>query len=250
MLEECGISEDELKGKKKKELERMAETVLTQPTEYISDPTETEAKSEAKSDQVLMVGPGDEGWHEFVMAQLRDTEKRDGYPTLEGLRRLTEGLIGPIIEREITHLTPPSEINRFTATVALRLVIQRISPPDGFVSTQLVDMDAADAGLLNVDDDLFAKHPTAVALSRAEARILRRVLHLRGIAAEERAENASGFAEAVNRGGISDVQCKAIETLCKRKGIDTQKFAEEQGVSKILEMTAQAASKAIQKLNE
>lgn len=123
---------------------------------------------------------GDPEWHDYVMSLLSPSEKDGDAPKCDGLRRLTEVLVGPIVKRSVNCVQAPNHPQGI-ATVSVSVSVYDKS--NGFT---IVEESIADAGLYNTEAK-YALHQSATAETRAEARALRKLLRLRQIAAEERA---------------------------------------------------------------
>src|SRR5690606_9299894 len=55
--------------------------------------------------------PTDEEWHDYVIRQFRDDEMDNGSPRRDGLVRVAEKVIGPIVKRNIVSYTGPTKDN-------------------------------------------------------------------------------------------------------------------------------------------
>lgn len=130
------------------------------------------------------------GWTDYVLSLLRENEKVDGKPTCNGLRRLTELLIGEIISSEVTAVYPPStDDGPGRATVVYRVEVldaSEIAKGYSDLSTMPIKSvsDVADCWHGNCPN-VYAVHPTATASTRAEGRCLRKLLKINIITAEE-----------------------------------------------------------------
>src|SRR5689334_6604577 len=51
-------------------------------------------------------------WHDYVMKQFMPDELFEGNPTVDGLRRVTEALIGKIVESVSHVITPPQVLDK------------------------------------------------------------------------------------------------------------------------------------------
>jgi hypothetical protein len=116
---------------------------------------------------------GDEGWTDYVLSLLRENEMQDGNPTLFGLRRIAQKLIGPIVSCRTEVKQIPNPQNNFTSTVIVAVTF-RHKQLEGIVYDPSW-YGAADVSALNCMEE-YAKHPTATAESRAEGRALRKAL--------------------------------------------------------------------------
>jgi hypothetical protein len=121
-------------------------------------------------------------WSDFVMTHFREDElvniSEDGSrqaPNVAGLRRVTELLMGPIISSRVVDFSNGGDYMSAAASYEVS-----ISTSYGVVTFG----DAADVNAHNCDT-FFQKFATACAVTRAEARALRKALKLKTVAAEE-----------------------------------------------------------------
>lgn len=167
---------------------------------------------------------GSADWSDYVLSQFRDEELDNNAPKCDGLRRVAEQLIGPIVSTRIVK----SELHRqpvdiATVVVGIEIVVHNTRHPaySEAVNTIYVE-DIADCGLHNTEKT-YAIHASATAATRAEARALRKVLRIRGIIA---AEEAGEINEEYISGGwkpddpIEDTQISVIDLQCKRQNIN------------------------------
>lgn len=161
-------------------------------------------------------------WHEYVMLQLDPSEvDNNGYPKVSGLRRLTEKLVGIILDSMPTVVTDTSTRCSVNYTIS-------VADPEANQTRTFGDV--ADATPENVLDAGVAKHLLATACTRAEARALRKVLKLRVLSSEEATtiKNPDGSIRDVTSGNgtetITPEQITYFEIMCKRNNIDLWKF--------------------------
>ncbi len=198
---------------------------------------------------------GSELWHEYVMRQFRDDELMDGAPTCDGCRRVIENLIGPIIHSDVTHVTPPSVQNNGTATVGIRICIHVTNESHPSYGNQIFCEDIADVNRDNCDAP-YHKYATATASSRAEGRVLRKLLRLRNITTaeeiSEKAELSEGECEWSIDEPISDSQINVIDMICKRVDMNVMDFVNsgKKTYDNIEIITKSVAQRMIQELNK
>jgi hypothetical protein len=170
----------------------------------------------------------EEGWHEYVMSQFLESELENEHPTCDGLRRVTEKLIGPIVERHITHVIPLKGFgDNDTGAVAVKVTVA----PRNFVEFErqvIIEESIADINKQNTEIK-FLIHPLATTESRAVARALRKILRLRKvIAAEETSDiNEEKLKELITwepDDPISDEQVNAIDIICSRLNINVMQY--------------------------
>jgi hypothetical protein len=245
LTEQFGLKPEDLVDRSKKELaailvELEGEDPVVEQTLDVSEPIldgliEQDESFVAAADDIPQIG--DEKWHEYLMTQFRADELRDGHPTIDGLRRLLEIYVGSIYSREITNIFPPCEANQYTSTVAVRLQINAID------ETIITDEDIAEGGPRNTLEETFARHPSAMAMTRAEARILRRQLKLKTISAEENSGGDSIITQSKD-GLINSTQIAAISMLCNRLDLKVEDFINS-GENKYPDLKSVPKDKAI-----
>lgn len=171
----------------------------------------------------------DEGWHDYVMGHFVENELENGHPTCDGLRRVTEKLIGPIVERKITQLVPLANFSdNSTGAVAVRVIVTPRSFSD-FERREIIEESVSDINKANTPDAKYYIHPLAVAETRSEARCLRKVLRLRKIiAAEEVSEvDESKLDELISfqpDDPISEEQINALDIMCSRLDMNVMDY--------------------------
>ena len=209
---------------------------LTKATEALID--ELVSKAEAKvvdvSEESKEQGPTpqDENWQEYVLGQLREdevvtNEKGEKRPRINGLRRLTEKLIGPVISSMSKVVKSPSP-DSLSATVEHTITIRRkgVKSFSLFDSNCITITDVADVSPLNTDDD-FVRFSASVAATRAEARCYRKALYLYNTPAEEEMTNKTASSVGMDwkpDDMISSAQVNGIDVLCKRLNINVEAF--------------------------
>ena len=172
-------------------------------------------------------------WPEYVMSQFEDNElvedkngKRN--PNIVGLRRLTNLLVGDVIESGPSQIWPSTDPNGpGRATVLYKVIIS--NPNDEWTR----EFSATASSWHGNTDDEFAVHPEAIAETRAEGRALRKALGIANVSAEELTnknteEIVESYVERTNEEVsddlIQDAQKGVITTMCNRLGIDIMKF--------------------------
>lgn len=166
--------------------------------------------TEATNDQIIPPAPTDPAWNDYVLSHLALDELQDGKPTVDGLRRLVELLIGDIEASTTTIKQSPSPENGWTATAVHHITVLIAGS-----NTHKCYSGAADSNPDNTDHP-YNKYPTAIAETRAEARALRKLLRLRTASAEEVsvvAGSTGNTAPVAKVEGISDTQLNVIDML-------------------------------------
>jgi hypothetical protein len=157
----------------------------------------------------------DDGWTIYVLGLLRDDETFDGAPNVDGLRRVTEVVLGEVIESVSEVAGVPSAANGGTATVVHTITI--------FTDGNLKKFSGvADVNKENTDPE-FARFASATAETRAEARAYRRALRLKKVCAAEEMTTVP-VATISDDAKASDHQLVAIKFLCSKLNINAAKY--------------------------
>lgn len=165
-------------------------------------------------------------WHDFVMSHFTEDELFDGNPTVPGLRRVSELLLGPIVFSGVTQVFPAQTVDH----VGRCTVVYRVDFGNG---SSFVDV--ADCWEANTDPE-YLPYITANASTRAAGRAFRAALRIKTIAAEEIPKgDTSEFVEKLaqknkvftdeydDSGKITDHQKRFLTGLCRRMDIDPVK---------------------------
>lgn len=160
----------------------------------------------------------DAGWTDYVLAQLEDDEKLDGNPTVDGLRRIVDLILGYRlidVNSEVIQVPTPDNDRRATVKVTVKL-------DDGEHSISASG--CADCYAGNTAGIQYSKHPVAMAETRAEGRALKRLLRLRKvISAEEAMSNEEQNDDTPQFMAIQ--QLRFLETMASTKlDINLEKF--------------------------
>jgi hypothetical protein len=219
-----GLSEQAVKGLSKKELETMLE--VANESEKILGSTIKETITvdqvvESVSDldkPVELPKPTDKNWTQYVMTLFDESELMNGMPRVDGLRRVTELVLGPF-DTLTNIIEPPTINNSFRATVLVRLQFKN--------DKRVVD-GSADVFSGNTDKS-FAIHPVATAETRAEGRALRKALKLvKIVAAEEIADVDQDEPDGTDK-RITSSMVTSLILMCNRQNIDLLKLAIKMG---------------------
>lgn len=200
-------------------------------------------------------------WHDYVMAQFVKEELDDkGNPKVDGLRRITELLLGEIVSSRPVTAAITNEVAsvNWELTIAWRADIEEyldICKTEPFpYRTFGAFVDACPANTTAP----YSKFLSSIADTRAEAKTLRRALRLRVIAAEE-AETFVGMDTSGN--GVSDGSYKEsdpasegqkiqIKVLCERLGVDLSKLCTKELKKETALLNRADGSSLIQLLNK
>jgi len=211
------------------------------------DSIDFEEDDKKDSNEVYREGPSplSESWHEFVMAKFRDYELQEGCPTVEGLRRLTETLIGEIITNKCKVIQAPSKTNPCaTVETSIRLIKD---------TGELHEYsDVADASYINTPPP-YNKHLSSTAASRAEGKVLRKLLKLRNttISYEEKIDNDTMIKDETPE-FMNDQQVQMINILSSKLDVNVKTFLNKHfPLESATELVPYSiAQSAIQKLDE
>jgi hypothetical protein len=187
--------------------------------QMLSQPVEVDETSllVQKDGQEKRPTPKDPDWTKFVLTHLSKEEKdeKNGYPKLEGLKRLVLLLIGNIVYSNSRLDNAPNESNGFNASASHSLRIE------GYDDVVYEYTGLGGSNERNTDRP-YSKFPESVASNRAKARALREALHINCVAAEELAEVAEQDED--DEESASSTQKNGIKVMCKRAGVDLTKF--------------------------
>lgn len=207
-------------------------------------------------DKIVLDGPHRTSpeWNDWVMSLFEDSELFDGRPVCNGLRRVAELVLGPILSsRPVQVFVPTSgeEIGRSTVVWEIQ-----------FANGQVFG-DVADCWEGNTDEE-FCVFATATAATRAEGRTLRKALGIKAVTAEEMTKknttsvvkelskrNSSTEGEYDNSGRMTDPQANFIDSKAKQLDINVEAFFKEVFKLNTKRKIGKAeASNGIEKLNE
>ena len=186
--------------------------------------TDTSVKNKVASDAPSMLSPE---WHDYAMTLFEEDELMNGHPLVTGLRRVSELVLGPMSFSGPTWVKPTDRDDHHgRATVIFTIEF----------SSGLRCSEVADSWEGNTDD-MFCAFAVAIASTRAEARALRKVLKIKGVAAEELTkkdtakivrdlskQNSSSAGEFDDSGRMSDAQYNFIDVKCKQLNVNGGKL--------------------------
>jgi hypothetical protein len=151
--------------------------------------------------------PSNPTWNDHVMKQFLPDELIDGRPTVDGLRRVAENLLGTILEISSTVVQVPTHENGMRSTVKVSVVFEYI-----LGQSQRYE-GVADVCELNAKSPYFL-HPTSTAETKAEGRALRKALKLRRILSAEEMGASTNTPESNAPANITDTQITFIDLMC------------------------------------
>lgn len=218
MLEEESKGEDSLILLDQiKETEETIVAVPISKKDVVAVNTKINDKPLALSDPPVTSDPG---WTQYVMGLFMDDELEGENPRLEGLRRITELLIGEVTEERSELISSPTPENGDRACSKAILVFS-----DGRRIESL-----ADACSNNCTKD-FAMYPVAMSDTRSKARAYRTALRLKRIVSAEEI-GISNNEEIENPNRLIQVgQLTAIRLLADRSGVSIHKLLTDLEIS-------------------
>ncbi len=186
--------------------------------------TDTSVKDQIASDAPSMLSPE---WHDYAMTLFQEDELMNGHPLVNGLRRVSELVLGPMSFSGPTWVKPTDRDDHHGRAT----VIFTIEFASGLRCSEVADSWEGNT------DDMFCAFAVAIASTRAEARALRKVLKIKGVAAEELTkkdtakivrdlskQNNSSGGEYEDSGRMSDAQYNFIDVKCKQLNVDGGKI--------------------------
>ena len=170
-------------------------------------------------------------WYDYVLSEFDLSElDNNGYPKVEGLRRVVEKLLGTIT---FTGPVTTSVNAEDGYSVVWEIRIDWSMDVPGYVSLenytfpQKVVRAFAGASSKNTSHP-YSKYLESIADTRAEAKCLRRLLRLRTVASEEVDD------EEVKTEESAELATRLITIMCSRMSIDVEKFLEREFPGKTL----------------
>jgi hypothetical protein len=134
--------------------------------------TDTSVKDVVLDNAPSMLSPE---WHDYAMKLFQEDELINGHPLVTGLRRVSELVLGPMSFSGPTWVKPTDRDDHHGRAT----VIFTIEFASGLRCAEVADSWEGNT------DDMFCAFAVAIASTRAEARALRKVLKIKGVAAEE-----------------------------------------------------------------
>lgn len=165
---------------------------------------------------VHIPAPFEPEWDDYVLSHFQPNEFFQNNPTVDGLRRVAEKLVGVIMQSNTQVVSAPSLQNPWV-TVVVEIAFSTEEGLKRFSG-------AADASDNNVNPP-YNKFLTAMAETRAEGRALRRALKLKVVAAEELINIPEQITPVVDKADLITVnQINFIDLICLKNNINVQKL--------------------------
>ena len=213
--------------------------------------TDTSVKNIVLEDAPSMLSPD---WHDYAMTLFSEDELMNGHPLVNGLRRVAELVLGPIAFSGPTWVKPTERDDHHGRAT----VIFTVEFANGIKCAEVADSWEGNT------DDTFCAFAVAIASTRAEARALRKVLKIKGVAAEELTkkdtakivrdiskQKSSTSGDYDDQSRMSDAQLNFIDIKCKQMNVDGSKlFKEVFKVASSRKVSKKVASEIIDCLNE
>ncbi len=229
------------------------ETDLFEGVEELKTPsnTDTSVKNVVMEDAPSMLSPE---WHDYAMTLFQEDEMMNGHPLVSGLRRVCELVLGPLVFSGPTWVKPTDRDDHHGRAT----VIFTVEFANGLKCSEVADSWEGNT------DDMFCAFAVAIASTRAEARALRKVLKIKGVAAEELTkkdtakivrdlskQTSSSSGDYNDSARMSDAQSNFIDIKCKQLNVNGSKLLSSVfNVSSSKKITKKVASEIIDRLND
>lgn len=174
-------------------------------------------------------------WSDYVLSVFASDETdTDGHPYLTGLRRVTEKLLGNVLNSYVETIQQLGNGILCKYTIEIEWCKDEVGLVDEIGRTHYPVRKftaVADAHSGNVDDGIFQNYFTTVAESRAEARAYRKALQLKVVAKDEICKKNQDELNSKNKSYDSNKmtlpQKTMIQAKCLQFDIDVEKFAQQ-----------------------
>lgn len=236
-LVENGYSEEELQGKKVEELRQImdafmkskvaSETFLDGVEEQNEEVVSKVESMDIPEEQKAPPKPCDPEWTQFVLGHFQDDEVDGDNPRVEGLRRVAELLIGPIISEDCDLVQAANHDNQMTACVKATVTFYSNEFQREISYSALAD--ANDGNIFVRGDTDFTVYLTAMADTRAKGRVFRNALKLRRVVAAEEIGHGIGLITQDSDSISSDAQIAAATMFAGRVNVDLTELVDAMG---------------------
>jgi hypothetical protein len=245
------------------EMEVEIDTVLETIIDTVEDNVEPNiADIEVEIDEDIPDGVGPQptiptfnsaGWSDYVKGLFLEDELQEGYPKCDGLRRLVEELVGPIVTKTIRNIKFPTSMDN-TASVCVSLECLVTMPQHPAYGKTVIEEAVSDANPQNNNADPFSSHMSSVAETRAESRAYRKLLRLKNVVSAE--EATSGDTNLIGSQTvdteIQPIQIEGIDRICQRLDINVMDFINtgDKTYNSITDINGSDAKNMLKTLNE
>lgn len=220
-----GYSKESLKGLTIAQIENMinesAENVLDK-LEVSQNVTDAQSTDDTTIVEEKIPDYLDPEWSNYVMKQFTNDELSDETPNINGLRRVAQLLLGPVISSKIVHFSPALNVDTYgRSSCVYEIVIKWENDP-----SDLRVFQAAAGSYSGNTESEYAKYPEAISDTRAEARCLRKALRINGPAYEEVCKNPATedvIVMSQSSDKISSTQTIMIKSRCKEYNLNIDK---------------------------
>jgi hypothetical protein len=181
--------------------------------------------SESEADEIIPEIT-DPSWSDYVLTHFTEEELVEGYPTVDGLRRVGKKLLGKVVKSASKVIQYPTPENDFAAVCEHTLIIDWDRDDDAsheFPAREFTDV--GEVSEFNCDP-LYRGYPVSTASTRAEGRAWRKALGLRRIltAEEITKEDMPKMPSHAADAKINETQKQFINNVCRRNNINVMKF--------------------------
>lgn len=224
------------------EFDPLVETVAEEQSLGFTEDTTTVPENEIQSTPKVVMDQGHPEWTQYVLEQFAEDELFEvngtKYPSVAGLRRVAEILLGDItfsgaVDVKTTHPTEFSPLGCCSVLYEIRF-LWKLGMPDYIDLTDSLVTKTfrglAGASQTNTDNE-YAIYPEAIAEVRAEGRALRKALGLKNVVAREEITTKkiediipSKTSDWNPEEPIGNNQKATILAKCGQHGIDVMKF--------------------------
>lgn len=169
-------------------------------------------------------------WSDYILSQLSEDEKDQGYPKADGLRRLVEKYIGRIMLINSKVVQAPSSNNAYIATVKTTINVLLLH------SGQIMTFSACADAVKEFCPKPYNQHLSAIAETRAEGRVYRKLLRLKNTATREEmmSQDTHSDLELItpNQKNIIDILCRSDRLNINVQKLFSRHFQDNKLISK------------------
>jgi len=218
---------------------------------------EEEEQGESEEDEVPVISPSDVFKEEDIISMFDDSEKEGEYIKVNGLRRVAKLVIGPVVDQRVQLKSisigdPDNGI--YNGMAAIVTVYFKCGNLNFGEEGEIISFcDSADCIPSFNSDPEYGRYVSALATTRAEARVFRKALGISAVAAEEVTDLPPiAIAPKSSTNKLSGPQMIAIKRVCENRGIeDIDEFIKTLDIEKTLkELTQDEATDVLSALNK